>query len=90
MISVLETRYIADYVSSIFKYNYKYTLIYVFTLNILLSDAHPAKILIIHTKHATMKINEKFLSSTQARERREYSKRSERLKLPQKFHIVFH
>ena len=49
----------------------EYTWIYIFTFNILLSDEHPAKILIIYTKHATMKINEKFLSSTQARERQE-------------------
>ena len=61
----------ADYLSSIFKHNYKYALIYIFTFNILLNDEHPAKILIIYTKHATMKINEKFLSSTQARERQE-------------------
>ena len=45
--------------------------IYFTTFYILLSDEHPAKILIIYTKHATMKINEKFLSSTQARERQE-------------------
>ena len=45
---------------------------YIFSFfNILLSDEHPAKILIIYTKHATMKINEKFLSSTQAGERQE-------------------
>ena len=56
---------------SVFKYNQKYTWIYIFTFNILLDDEHPAKILIIYTKHATMKINEKFLSSTQARERQE-------------------
>ena len=64
MIPVLDTRYIQTQLQICI-------LISIFTFYILLSDEHPAKILIIYTKHATMKINEKFLSSTQARERQE-------------------